>query len=63
MFAVVYISLTADFQKLLHNASSLEKKDNSAFEISRFLCRSYIFHLANRAKVKKCMWISPDLDC
>ena len=52
MFVVVFISSTADFQKLLHNVSSLvRKKDNSVIEISRFTYCSYIFHLASCAKV------------
>ena len=46
-----------DFQKFLHNVSSLvKKKDNSVFEIPRFTYFLYIFHLVNRAKVKKSVW-------
>ena len=37
MFVVVFIRSTVDFQKFLHNVSSLVKrKDNSVFEILRF---------------------------
>ena len=56
MFVVVFIRSTVDFQKFLHNVSSLvKKKDNSVFEIPRFTYL-YIFHLMNCAKVKKSMW-------
>ena len=57
MFVVVFIRSTVGFQKFLHNVSSLvKKKDNSVFEIPRFTYFLYIFHLVNRAKVKKSMW-------
>ena len=52
MFVVVFISSTADFQRLLHNVSSLVgRKDNSVFEIPMFTFCLYNFHLASRTKV------------
>ena len=45
---------TADFQKLLHNVSSLVGSNESlAFEIPAVTYCMYIFVLANRAKVSK----------
>ena len=54
MFVVVFINCTADFQKLLHNVSSLVGSNESlAFEIPVITYCLYIFVLANRAKVEK----------
>ena len=53
MFDVVFINSTADFQKLLHNVSSLVGSNESlAFEIPVVTYCLYIifFVLANRAK-------------
>ena len=51
MFVVVFISSTADFQKLQHNVSSLVGgKDSSVFEISMFTFACIFSILANRAK-------------
>ena len=46
MFDVVFINSTADFQKLLHNVSSLVGSNESlAFEISMVTYYLYIFVL------------------
>ena len=52
MFDVVFINSTANFQKLLHNVSSLVGSNESlAFEIPVDTYCLYIFLLANCAKV------------
>ena len=52
MLDVVFINSTADFQKLLHNVSSLVGSNESlAFEIPMVTYYLYIFVSANRAKV------------
>ena len=57
MFVVVFIRSTVDFQKFLHNVSSLVKKKTiQCLKFPGLLIFLYIFHLVNRAKVKKSMW-------
>ena len=52
VYDVVFINSTADFQKLLHDVSSLVGSNKSlAFEIPVVTYCLYIFVLANRAKV------------
>ena len=52
MFDVVFINSTSDFQKLLHNVSSLVGSNGSlASEIPVVTYFLHIFVLANRAKV------------
>ena len=52
MLDVVFINCTADFQKLLHNMSSLVgSNENLAVEIPVVIYCLYIFVLANRARV------------
>ena len=52
MFDVVFIISTTDFQKLLHNVSTLVASNESlAFKIPVVTYCLYIFVLANRAKV------------
>ena len=52
MLDVVFINSTTDFQKLLHNVSSLVGSNESlAFEIPMVTYYLFIFVSANRAKV------------
>lgn len=59
MFVVVFIRSTVDFQKFLHNVSSLvKKKDNQCLKFPGLLIFLCIFHLVTVQRLRVC---GPDL--